>query len=151
MRSKLGPSYKNGNMVSLAQLKNGKAAGLDKIYPDVLEVDTEITAEMLYPLLEKIGEEEKFPEDWEEGLINKTPKKGDLLNCNNWRGVTFLSIPSKFLTRIILFKCKISHEGKVSDFIEVRNGVRQGCILSSTLFLLILNRVMKRVKGSRKR
>jgi hypothetical protein len=50
----------------LSQLKNGKAAGLDKIYPDVLEVDTEITAEMLYPLLEKIGEEEKFPEDWEE-------------------------------------------------------------------------------------
>jgi hypothetical protein len=36
------------------------------------------------------------------------------------------------------FKCKISHEGKVSEFIEVRNGVRQGCILSSTLFLLIL-------------
>jgi len=33
------------------------------------------------------------------------------------------------------FKCKISHEGKLSDFIEVRNGVRQGCILSPTLFL----------------
>ena len=47
------------------------------------------------------------------------------------------------------FKCKISHEGKLSDFIEVRNGVRQGCILSPTLFLLILDRVMKRVKGSR--
>jgi hypothetical protein len=49
------------------------------------------------------------------------------------------------------FKCKISHEGKVSEFIEVRNGVRQGCILSPTLFLLIFDRVMKRVKGLRKR
>jgi hypothetical protein len=49
------------------------------------------------------------------------------------------------------FKCKISHEGKLSDFIEVRNGVRQGCILSLTLFLLILDRVMKRVKDLRKR
>jgi hypothetical protein len=47
------------------------------------------------------------------------------------------------------FKCKISHEGKLSDFIEVRNCVRQGCILSPTLFMLILDRVMKRVKGSR--
>jgi len=37
----------------------------------------------------------------------------------------------------------------LSDFIEVRNGVRQGCILSTTLFLLIL--VMKRVKGLRER
>jgi len=31
------------------------------------------------------------------------------------------------------FKCKVSHEGKL------RNVVRQGCILSPTLFLLILD------------
>jgi hypothetical protein len=49
------------------------------------------------------------------------------------------------------FKCKICHEGKCSDFIEVRNCVRQGCILSPILFLLILDKVMKKVKGSRKR
>jgi len=36
------------------------------------------------------------------------------------------------------FKCKISHEGKLSDFIEVRNGVTQGGVLSPTPFLLIL-------------
>jgi len=49
------------------------------------------------------------------------------------------------------FRCKISHEGKLSEFMEVRNGVRQGYILSPTLFLLILSRVMKKVKGLRKR
>jgi len=49
------------------------------------------------------------------------------------------------------FKCKIAHEGKLSDFIEIRNGVRQGCILSPTLFRLILDRFMKRVKGLMKR
>ena len=57
---------------------------------------------MLYPLLEKIWNEEKIPEDWEEGLIIKIPKKGDVSNCNNRREVTLLSIPSKILTRIIL-------------------------------------------------
>jgi len=55
---------------------------------------------MLYPLLEKIWEKEKIPEDWEEGLIIKIPKKADLSNCNNWRGVTLLSTPSKILTKI---------------------------------------------------
>jgi hypothetical protein len=40
---------------------------------------------MLYPLLEKIWKEEKFPKEWEEGLIIKIPKKGDLSNYNNWR------------------------------------------------------------------
>ena len=81
-----------------------KQQGLDNIYPEVLNVDPEITAEMMYPLLEKIWKEEKIPEDWEEGLIIKIPKKGDLSNCINWRGVTLLSIPSKLLTRIILNK-----------------------------------------------
>jgi len=48
------------------------------------------------------------------------------------------------------FKSKISHEGKLSDFVGVRNRVRQGCILPPTLFLLILDRVTKRVIGLRK-
>jgi hypothetical protein len=64
-------------------------------------------------------------------------------------------IPRK-ITQIIKilydrFKCKISHEGKLSEFIEVRNGVRQRCILFPTLFLLILDRVMKRMKSLKKR
>jgi hypothetical protein len=50
---------------------------------------------MLYPLLEKIWKEEKIPEEW-EGLIINIPKKGDLSNCNNWRGITLLSTPAKY-------------------------------------------------------
>ena len=49
------------------------------------------------------------------------------------------------------FKCKISHEGKLSDFIEVRNCVRLGRILSPSHFLPILDRAMKRMRGLRKR
>ena len=73
----LDPSMKIEIQLALKQLKNGKAAGLDNINPVVLKVDTEITAEMLYPLLEKIWKEEKIPENW-EGLIIKIPKKGDI-------------------------------------------------------------------------
>jgi ribosomal protein L30/L7E len=98
----LDPPTKDEIELALTQLKNGKAVGLDNINSEVLKFDTAITAEMLYPLLEKIWKEEKIPEEWAEGLIIKIPKKGDLSNCNNWRGITLLSIPSKILTRIIL-------------------------------------------------
>jgi len=98
----LDPPTKIEIQLALSQLQNGKAAGLDNIYPEVLKVDPEITAEMLYPLLEKIWKEKKISEDWEEGLIIKIPKKEDLSYCNNWRGVILLSIPNKILTRIIL-------------------------------------------------
>jgi hypothetical protein len=49
------------------------------------------------------------------------------------------------------FKCKILHEGKHTDYIEITNGVRQGCILSPIIFLLVLNNVMRRTLGERKR
>jgi len=50
----LDPPTKTEIQLALSQLENGKAAGLDNIYPEVLKVYTEITAEMLYALLEKI-------------------------------------------------------------------------------------------------
>jgi hypothetical protein len=98
----LDPPTKTEIKLALTQLKNGKAVSLDHINPDILKVDPEITVKMLYPLLEKIWKEEKIHEEWEEGLIIKIPKKGDLANCNNWRGITLLSTPSKILTRVIL-------------------------------------------------
>ena len=72
-----------------------------------------------------------------------------------WLTLQYYGISRKIIQVIKIlyegFKCKISHEGKLSDFIEFRKGVRQGCILSATFFLLMLDRVMKRVKGLVKR
>lgn len=47
-----------------------------------------------------------MPEDWKKGHLVKLPKKRDLSSCNNWRGITLLSIPGKVLTRIILERLK---------------------------------------------
>jgi hypothetical protein len=98
----LDPPTETETQLALTQLKNENAAGLDNINPEVLKVNPEVTVETLYPLSEKIWKEEKIPEEWEEELIIKIPKKGDLSNCNNRTGITLLSIPSKILTRVIL-------------------------------------------------
>ena len=62
---------------------------------------------MLYPLLNKVWEQEQVPEDWKKGHMVKLPKKGDMSSCNNWRGIMLLSIPDKVLTRIILERLKM--------------------------------------------
>ena len=61
---------------------------------------------MLHPLFEKIWNEGEMPNDWKCGLLIKIPKKGDTANCDNWRGITLLSIPSKVFTRILLNRIK---------------------------------------------
>jgi len=91
---------------TLKELRNRKATGVDNISPEVLKVDLDITANMLHPLFEKIWNEGEMPSDWRCGLLIKIPKKGDTAICDNWQGITLLSIPSRVFTRILLNRIK---------------------------------------------
>ena len=39
--------------------------------------------------------------------------------------------------------CRIAHAGQLSECFEVKTGVRQGCLLSPFLFLLVIDWIMK--------
>ena len=41
-------------------------------------------------------------------LIVKLPKKEDLCMCNNWRGITLLSVTSKVFSRVILDRISVA-------------------------------------------
>ena len=56
---------------------------------------------ILQSILEDVWNEMVIPKEWTTGLIINLPKKGDLSNCNNWRGITLLSLTSKIMSRII--------------------------------------------------
>jgi len=43
---------------------------------------------------------------WKKGLIVKIFKKGDLRDCNNWRGVTLLPVISHIFCRMLLERIK---------------------------------------------
>ena len=44
----------------------------------------------------------------ETGDMIKLPKKGDLSQCKNWRGVTLLTAPGKVVTRAILERLEVT-------------------------------------------
>lgn len=100
------PPTRNQIIEAIKALKAGKAAGIDNLPPEVFKLDPELTAEILEPLLKMIWVKEEIPEQWKKGLIVKIPKKGDITKCDNWRGITLLSIVSKVLARIILGRIK---------------------------------------------
>nr|KAG5714489.1 hypothetical protein BaRGS_006935 [Batillaria attramentaria] len=173
---------------------------------------------------------------WKEGIVIKLPKKGDLRDCSNYRGIMLLSVPGKVLNRILLermreavdpmlrdqqagfrrnrscadqiaslriiveqslewnsplyinfidyekafdsvdrgtvkllrhygvpgkiisliqctyqdMSCRIAHAGQLSESFEVKTGVRQGCLLSPFLFLLVIDWIMKTTTAGRK-
>ena len=101
--------------LAVKQMKSGKAGGPDHIPPEALKADVSTTVDLLHPLFEKIWKEEKFPDEWKEGHLIKLPKKGDLTNCNNYRGITLLVIIGKVFNRIILNRMKTTVDEKLRD------------------------------------
>ncbi|VDP61834.1 unnamed protein product [Schistosoma curassoni] len=82
------------------QIKRGKATGPDNIPAEALKSDIEVTTNMLHLLFTKIWEEEQVPMDWKEGHLIKIPKKGDLGKCENYRGITLLSVPGNIFNSV---------------------------------------------------
>ncbi|XP_078679467.1 uncharacterized protein LOC144915099 [Branchiostoma floridae x Branchiostoma belcheri] len=222
---------------AIMSLRNGKSAGPDDIPAEALKADVGSSTNILHSLFSRIWEEEQVPQDWREGTLIKLPKKGDLGNCNNYRGIMLLSVPGKVFNRILLermreavdaklrdeqagfrknrscadqiatlriiieqslewnsplyinfidyekafdsidrntlwkilrhygipekiisliqstykdMSCRVLHAGQLSESFEVTTGVRQGCLLSPFLFLLVIDWIMKTTTTERR-
>ena len=102
-------------LLAIKQQKSGKAAGPDNIPPEALKQAEDINTEVLHMLFKDIWEKEDIPNDWKEGYIVKIPKKGDLSQCSNYRGISLLSVPGKIFNRVILNRLKNAVDTKLRD------------------------------------
>ena len=98
------PPKKEEIIVAIHSLRNHKAPGKDCLNAELFKADAVTTTSTLQPLFNTMWGREKIPDDWNQGIIIKIPKKGVLSECSNWRGITLLSIPVKTLAKVIM-KC----------------------------------------------
>lgn len=55
---------------------------------------------VILQLLKSIWKKVSLPKEWNEGTITLIHKKGDLLYCKNYRGITLLNIIYKLLSNV---------------------------------------------------
>ena len=108
---------------AIKKLKSGKAPGFDNITTELLKTDSEFSALKVYALLTKVWRLEIIPDAWKRGLIIKLPKKGNLKDCKNSRGITLLSVVAKILGRIIIDRVR---NGTVKRLRKEQAGYRKG-------------------------
>ena len=61
-----------------------------------------MTPRVLTRLFNRIWIDEVKPDEWELAIITKIPKKGDLSECNNYRGKSLTSVIIKVFSLLIL-------------------------------------------------
>ena len=83
-------------------LTNNTAPDIDEILAQLLKHGKDVITGQLVVLFNSIWRELDVLDAWRKGIIVKLPKKGNLIDCNNWRGITQLSTHGKVFTRVLL-------------------------------------------------
>ncbi len=118
---------------ALKQMQNGKAGGTDGITAELLKADMKLTATTLEDLFQTIWDNEVVPQEWKQGIIIKIPKKGDLSVCDNYRGITLLSTPSKVFAKTLINRIYTGVESKLR---KEQPGFRKGRSTTEQIFIL---------------
>ena len=86
-------------------LASGKAPGNDGIPPDLIKCCKDTLLQPLHDVLRQCWSEGAVPQDMRDAkIVTLYKNKGDRSDCNNYRGISLLSIVGKLYARIVLVR-----------------------------------------------
>ena len=107
---------------ALMMMRSYAGPGLDGISCEVLKLGGEASVQWLSSIFATIWAEESVPSDWITQLVVPIHKKGSQSDCDNFRGISLLSVPSKVFTKVISNHLK----PRVQHLRESQCGFRKG-------------------------
>ena len=87
----------------------------------------------LHDIITGVWQHERTPEDWRHAVMVTIFKKGDMQDCDNYRGLSLLSVPGKVYAMLLLKKVAAIMDSTV---LEGQSGFRPGRSTSDHLFSL---------------
>ena len=108
---------------AMKKLKNGKAAGNDNISAELLKNGGEAMVDWVTELVQEVWRTRKVPQEWKDATLVPLFKKKDRKICDNYRGISLLSVPGKVLALILLDRLQAIIEPQL---MEAQCGFRKG-------------------------
>ena len=119
--------------IAIQKLKNNRTPGEDSITAELIKKGGPKLIEVFHKLITSIWEKEVMPKEWNNGLIFSIFKKGDKLECDNYRGITLLNIAYKVLSNIIMNRINFFAEEILE---ECQCGFRCGRGTTEQIFII---------------
>ena len=118
---------------AVKSLKPGKSAGVDNIPAELLQAGGETMIDVLLNICNKIWQTGEWPTPWTQSLVITLPKKGNLLQCQNYRTISLISHASKVMLKILLNRLTPQAETIIA---EEQAGLRPGRSTTEQIFSL---------------
>ena len=101
---------------AVKKIKNGKAPGVDGITSEMLKYGGESVIEWLTKVCNVCFREGRVPKVWQRAIVVPFYKgKGDKMECKNYRGKRFLSIPGKVHGSVLIERVHEMTEGLIRE------------------------------------
>ena len=96
------PPSRDEVIKAIQVLKNHKSPGIDGIPAELLKALPEVAVDELHSVITEGWDNEYIPDDWKTSIIVPIFKKGDLMDCKNYRGISLIPIAAKLFAVILL-------------------------------------------------
>jgi hypothetical protein len=88
--------------VAVEKLYRYKSPSFDQIPAEIIQAGSETLRLEIRKLIKLIWNKEELPHQWKESIVVPIHKKGDKIDCSNYRGISLLLTSYKFLSNILL-------------------------------------------------
>jgi hypothetical protein len=88
--------------IAIEKSKRYKSPGIYQIPAELIQAGGNTLRSENHKLINYICNKEELPEQWKESIIVPIYKRGDKMDCNNYRGISLPSNSYKILSNIIL-------------------------------------------------
>ena len=108
---------------AVGKLRNGKAAGQDEVVAELLKYGGEVVIDWLTEVIQQVWWSGKIPQEWKDATLIPVHKKRARNECDNYRGISLLSVPGKVLALVLLERMQVIVEPQL---LEAQCGFKKG-------------------------
>ena len=92
-----------------------KTTGPDEVPAELFKAGGETVLDRMHRICVAIWETGEWPEEWKFSAFIPLPKKGDLIQCANYRTIALVFHASKIILRIIQESTRVKTETEIAD------------------------------------
>ena len=108
---------------ALGSISTNNASGGDGIPAELFQVLKDDAVKMLHSICQQIWKTQLWPQDWKRSVFTPIRKKGNAIECSNYRTLALISHASKVMLKILQARLQqyVNHE-----LPDVQAGFREG-------------------------